>query len=189
MTRFVTMCWWILLATFFALAISPAITAISAFTNLQDIGISVEGYQAYLGDDHRAQGRLAAGFVTDPVFRITDIAQGALIVGLVIVLLVSRGRPCVSRSRANIVVIALLVMAILLQAVLLIAILPRMNDDLTAYRAAARANDAPLADQRLASFNTLHPTAERLYGLRALLVLGMIAASGIAAGKRREEQP
>lgn len=188
MMRFVSMCWWILLATWFLLAVAPAITAISAFANLQELGLSVEGYEAYLGDDSRAQGRLAAGFVTDPVFRITDMAQIAVIIGVVLALAISRGRPSGTRSPANGVVIAFLVIAIILHGVLLLGFLPRMNNDLEAYRAAAKSNNAQLAEERLASFNSLHPTAERLYGVRALAVFGMIAASGFASGQGRKEQ-
>lgn len=186
--RVLSMCWWILLAAWLVLATAPAITAISAFTNLQELGLSVSGYDSYFGDDSRAQGRLAAGFVTDPVFRITDIAQIAVILAIVLVLAILRGRPSGRPSIANAVTVAFLVLAIILQAVLVLGFLPKMNEDLVAYRTAAKDNNAQVADQRLASFNNLHPMAERLYGVRAFLVLGMIATSGFAAGHRRKEE-
>ena len=181
------MSWWILLAAFFALAVAPAMTAISAFTTLPELGISVSGYEDFFGADHQAQGRLAAGFVTDPVFRQTDVALALIMVGLVIALILTRGKPSSTTSKANIVLPIVLFLAIAIQAVLMIAILPRMNADLMAYRTAAKANDATAATEGLDAFNTLHPTAERLYGIRALLALGMIAASGFAAGSRRED--
>ena len=46
MTRFASMTWWVLLAFWFAAATAPALTAISAFTQLQELGITVNDHQA-----------------------------------------------------------------------------------------------------------------------------------------------
>ena len=103
MKRFLAITWWLLLTVWFAAATAPALAAISAFTQLQDLGILVTDYQAYLGTDPKGNGRLAAGFVTDPVFRITDNAQVAIATIGLIVLIITRGRPVGGSSPANIV--------------------------------------------------------------------------------------
>lgn len=190
MKRFGSMTWWVLLAAWFAAATAPALTAISAFTQLQELGITVNGHQAYLGDDPLANGRFAAGYVTDPVFRITDIAQYVIAGCVLLVLMCTRGRPTGGRSRTTLVCFGIAAVLIVMLAVW---ITPNMNDDLAAYREAAEAGRVAEADAHLEAFNTLHPFAERMHGLRALAVLGMIAASGFAASgnpnDRRESTP
>ena len=178
MTRTWSMIWWILLATWFAAATAPALAAISAFTQLQELGITLNDYHPFLGDNPEDNGRMAAGFVTDPIFRITDAAQIGLAAGCVLVAIMTRGRPTGGRSR---ITLACLGVAVIIIAVLALWLSPRMHVDLEAYRNAARANQAADATRHLEEFNQLHPIAEKLHGLRALAVLGMVAGSGFSA--------
>ena len=181
MKRFLAITWWLLLTVWFAAATAPALAAISAFTQLQDLGILVTDYQAYLGTDPKGNGRLAAGFVTDPVFRITDNAQVAIATIGLIVLIITRGRPVGGSSPANIVNIACFGIAAIIIAILVFGMSASMNHELDAYRSAARMGDVAEADARLAAFNTMHPIAEKMHGFRAMAVLGMVIASGFAA--------
>ena len=190
MTRFLAITWWLLLVAWFAAATAPALAAISAFTQLQDLGIVVTEYQNYLGTDPKANGRLAAGFVTDPVFRITDNAQVVIATIGLIILLITRGRPVGGSSPANMANIACFAMAAIIIAILVFGMSASMNHELDAYRAAARMGDVTEADAHLAEFNTMHPIAEKLHGFRAIAVLGMVIASGFAATapSAREQQ-
>ena len=56
----------------FAAVVAPAIAAMSAFTVLPKEGASIPRYEAYFADDPAGMGRMVAGYVTDPVFVVTD---------------------------------------------------------------------------------------------------------------------
>jgi hypothetical protein len=181
MSRVISLLWWVVLAVWFATAIAPAVTAMSAFTQLQALPLTVTDYHDYLGDDPQANGRLAAGFVTDPVFRVTDIVQIALAVLAVILFALGGGRPPQGACAAKVVAGIGLAASIALTGVLAIGYGPELNRELEAYRAAALVNDGTAADRHLAAFNRVHPMAERLHGVRALALLVLVAASGFAA--------
>ena len=175
------MIWWVLLTFWFTAAIAPAIAGISTFTELQKLGIIVTDYNTYLGDDPTANGRMAAGFVTNPLFRITDIAQMIIAACAMVVLVLTRGRPTGERSRTTLACYGIVVLLIAIPAAF---ITPKMDRDLTAYREAARAGQIAEADAHRAEFNTLHLVAERMYSSRALAIFAMVAASGFAAGRK-----
>lgn len=191
MNRLLSAGWWCVLCSWLVCAIAPSIVAISAFTTLPSLGIEVTDAHAFLGDSAAANGRFAAGHVTDPVFQASDIVQLALCVLAVILFAAGGARFPLSTRFTRVLTGLSLALAVGLTGVIAIGISPPMNRHLTAYRAAARLNDTTLATSELAAFNVLHPTAERLHAIRAAALLGLVSICGFASGRaaRQTEAP
>lgn len=183
MRRLLAAAWWCVLSIWLVCAVAPGVVAISAFTTLPSLGITVTDAHAFLGDRAAANGRFAAGYVTDPVFQVSDIVQLALSVLGVILFAVGGARFPSSTRFSRVLTGIALALAVGLTGVIAIGISPPMNRHLTAYRAAATLNNADVAVRELAAFNILHPTAERLHAIRAAAVLGLIVVCGFASGR------
>ena len=159
---------------------SRSIAAISAFTQIPEQKATIATYSAYFGDDHQGMGRMVAGFVTDPVFIITDLAQWFL-APITCILALLEWRPLrSSRGPANWIRLAALLAALALVAIHNIGFAPSMAEDLAAYRDAAAANDRGKAEAAYADFDQYHKTAETLFGIRMLLLLIALVASAAA---------
>jgi len=189
MIRFVHMLFWLTLTLWVAAVILPGAAGISAFIELPERHASIDTYSAYFGDDTKGMGRLVAGFVIDPLFVFTNIAQWIL-APAACVLALFEWRPLrTSRGFSNWVRLFALFAALGLVLLHNIAFAPAMAADLAAYRAAAAANEAELADAAYARFDQYHLLAERLFGLRFLCLILAVCASAIstAMGPPRQE--
>ena len=169
---------------------SPAITSISAFTQLKEVGLVVTQYQDFLGDDPEQNGRMAAGYISTPVFNMTDTAQALLALAATVVFVVTRGKVFGFKSRLNILNGIILALLFGLCTWIYVDISPSMNSAVEAYRTAAAANDEQQAALTYKSMMVIHGTSEPLYGARAILVFILIIASGILSGtlKTKNEQ-
>ena len=182
MNRVIAALWWVVLSIWLVCGIAPSIVAISAFTTLPSLGISVTNYESFLGESALANGRFAAGFITEPVFQASDIVQLALAVFAVMLFAVGGGRVYSCSRFTKIIVAVALAMAVLITGIIAIGVSPPMNRELTAYRAAALQGDAETAERHLDAFNELHPLAERVHAIRAASLLALIFFSGFASG-------
>jgi len=161
---------------------SPAITSISAFTQLKEVGLVVTQYQEFLGDDPEPNGRMAAGYISTPVFNMTDTAQAVLALAATILFVSTRGNVFGFTSRLNTLNGITLALLLGLCAWIYFGISPSMNSAVEAYRTAAAANDTQEAALTYKSMMIIHETSEPLYGARAILVFILIIASGILSG-------
>ena len=182
MTRLTSTCWWIILALWCTAVLSPAITSISAFTQLKEVGLVVTEYQDFLGDDSELHGRMAAGYISTPVFNLTDRTQAILALAATMVFVSTRGKVFGFRSPLNILNGVILILLCGLSLWIYFDVSPSMNSAVEAYRVAAAANDTQEAALTYKSMMIIHETSEPLYGARAILVFILIIASGILSG-------
>ena len=177
--RCISTSWWVILALWFTAAASPALTAVAAFSQLQEARVIMPEYADYLGDDPNSNGRMAAGFVTDPLFRVTDSAQ-AVFASLALILLVcARGKIYRCHSWLHTVNGILLALMIALTVWVCTSIAPHMQSLVEAYRTAAAANDEQQAMFKYKEMMVVHGIAEPIYASRAGILLIMIVISGI----------
>lgn len=186
MTRlrpFLTAAWWLALTGWIAALIAPGAAAISAFTALPALGVEVPSYAAFFADDPDGAGRLAAGFVTHPIFLMADRVQLILAGVVMLLVLFQRGIPCGDGGRGHRLVCGLaLLSAMGCLAWYLLFVSPPLATSLADWRSAALADDASAASTAYTVFDPLHKTAERLMTaiLGSLLIL--VAACGFRAG-------
>ena len=83
---------WLTLSCWIAMVVAPGLTGMTAFTVLRDQQVSVPTYAPFFVDDPEGMSRLAAGLVTDPIFRITSMIQWVL-APLTVVLCIIEFRP------------------------------------------------------------------------------------------------
>ena len=84
---------WLTLSCWIALVVAPGLTGITAFKVLEAEEASIPRYQAFFADDPEGMSRLAAGLVTDPLFRITSLLQWLLApLAVVLCLILVRAR-------------------------------------------------------------------------------------------------
>jgi hypothetical protein len=150
--------WWLVLTGWVAALIAPGAAAISAFTALPALGVEVPAYKAFFADDPDGAGRLAAGFVTAPIFLAADRIQLGLAGIAVLLVVVSRGIPCGNGGSINRLV------------------------SLDDWRAAALADDSTAAATAYQIFDPLHRAAERLMTATLASLLVLITACGLATG-------
>ncbi|MCW5769346.1 MAG: hypothetical protein KIT19_11750 [Phycisphaeraceae bacterium] len=130
--------------------------------------------------------RLAAGHIAAQLFFVSDIVQliCAPLAGIALVLLVLQRRvPWPSRLIAGRLVVLTLLMAMLSYRFFLLA--PRMDRELSLYRAAASAGEMPVAETHLVGFNSDHPTASRVMTATFMLAFAGLALGAWSAASRR----
>ena len=168
--------YWLALIIWFSVISAAAITAISAFASLPEMDLTLGAYPQADGVDH---GRLAAGYVTQPIFVFADLVQAACIV-IVLITLVLQVTVFGMRLRrpANWIRLICVLGAALLFAVRAAAVTPEMNADLHAYREHLQAGQIDTARPRYNEFEAGHRTSRHLYdGTFALVLVGIIASS------------
>lgn len=180
--RLLAVVYWTGLIFWIGAIFATGVAAFGTFGTLSDEALVLERFSAYPAAHH---GRLAAGLAMEQIFALTDLVQfGAavmVIFGLIGQALLMRrsmlGVGHVVRTLAIVVAVTLLVYQAL-------AITPQMNRDLLRYRDAAASGQLEAAAMHRSSFESLHPTAERLSGLRfgALLIAAMASAASLSAG-------
>lgn len=167
--------WWSM-ALWLSAMVAAGVAAAGVFAVLPGLNPTLPEFSAM---DPAVHGRLASGLITEPIFTATDAAQVVLscIVLLCIVLhwVVGAGahRPI---ARIGWTMASLLAMACLWSRIFLI--MPGMNADLQAYRAAARNGNVDLATKAYDAFNSMHPTASTL--MEAGTILALIAIGALA---------
>lgn len=133
--------------------------------------------------------RLAAGHVAAKLFFASDLVQlvCAPLGGLALVLMVlKKAVPWPSRLIAARLVVLTLLMAVLSYRFFVLA--PRMDRDLSLYRAAASTGEMEPAAQHLAAFNVDHPTASRIMTTTFVLaLLGLVTGAWSASSVRRSD--
>ncbi|MBX3360885.1 MAG: hypothetical protein KF912_08535 [Phycisphaeraceae bacterium] len=131
--------------------------------------------------------RLAAGHVAAQLFFVSDIVQliCAPLAGIALVLLVLQRRvPWPSRLIAGRLVVLTLLMALLSYRFFLLA--PRMDRELSLYRAAASEGEMAAAETHLIAFNADHPTASRVMTATIVMALtGLSLGAWSAASRNR----
>ncbi|MAJ46384.1 MAG: hypothetical protein CBC35_03600 [Planctomycetes bacterium TMED75] len=168
---------WLTLTCWIALVVAPGLTGMTAFKVLEQEGATIPKYQAYFADDPTGMSRLAAGLVTDPLFRLTSLAQWIL-APLAVVLCLIEFRPLrMSSGWAQAFRLPLLVAALGLVIYHNAVMGPRMAHELETYRSAAASMDRPASEAARARFDEDHTLAESLYSIRLLLLLGAVVAT------------
>jgi hypothetical protein len=178
---------WLTLSMWLALIAAPAMTAISAFTQLPRQGAMIPEYEAYFAEDPEGMGRMVAGYVTDPVFIATDRTQWimaplALLFGILAL------RPFrIGAGPGQYICLLALTAALGLVILHNASMAPRMQENLNAYRTAAANDMRADAEKALAAFDIDHKIAEPLFGIRMMLVIvGIVAAAGATRLADRE---
>jgi hypothetical protein len=161
-----------LLALWLSCGVAVVVAAIAAFPSLAGKGVIVPGYEILVeSGDSAASGRLAAGFVMDRVFAMTDLAQWILApLALLVAAWCWRGRRGSSGRTLAGFVMALAAAALGLVISHNLAIGPSMLVSLEEYRSLLLAGDLENALAVRDGFDAMHVLADRLYGLRMLLV-------------------
>lgn len=183
---------WLTLTCWIALVVAPGLTGITAFRVLEQEGASIPKYQAFFAGDQTGMSRLAAGLVTDPLFRLTSLVQWVL-APLAVLLCLIEFRPLrMSSGWVQALRLVLLVAALGLVIYHNAVMGPRMAHELETYRNAAASMDRPVSEAARARFDEDHTLAERLYSIRLLLLLGAVVvtagASAMTAPRPRPGQ-
>lgn len=181
------------LAIWLAALVASGTVAIAAFTTLPDLEISNPNTTRFFENDPQGAGRYLAGFVTNPVFVISDKIRGAAAVLVISVFAVGRGRVLDGRCRA----IRLLAHASLLGAIGLLAyevflVAPDVQSSLSSWRSAVAAGDRERGAQVWKEFEVLHEIAATLLRVELALVLGgflLAAFAGPWSSRARTAAP
>ena len=170
--------------------VAPGLTGMTAFGVLQEQDVSIERYAEFFADDQEGMSRLAAGLITDPIFRWTSAVQWVLApLALVICLVELRTMRWMPRWSGWLRVL-LIGTAFALVIYHNSVMGPRMQRDLDTYRAAAASMERATSEAAQERFEIDHRIAERLYSARLLLLLGGVVgtAAGAAAGGGRKSR-
>ena len=179
---------WLSLVLWVAAVIAPVPAAISAFITIPSYEPVVPEYAAYFNDDAAGMGRLLAGFVTDPIFRVADLAQWFLASATFVLSLVLFGGRKHAWALARWCGIGLLAASLALVVYHNTIMGPRMADSISDYRAAARKLEPQLAAEARDRFDADHRLAEPLFGVRLLFLLGAVTAFSIVQSPQPNEQ-
>lgn len=175
---------WLSLSCWIAMVVAPGMTGMTAFTVLRDQQVSVPTYAPFFVDDPEGMSRLAAGLVTDPIFRITSMIQWVL-APLTVVLCIIEFRPLrLLPGWAQAIRLPLLALGLGLVIHHNGLLAPRMSKELDTYRTAAAEMDRPVSDAARERFDVDHRIAERLYGIRLLALLGAVVATAAGVASR-----
>jgi hypothetical protein len=172
--------WWLVMTGWVAALIAPGAAAMSAFTALPALGVEVPAYAAFFADDPDGAARLAAGFVTYPIFLVADRMQLVFAGLAVLLVVVGRGIPCGDRGFGQRLVSSLALLSALgCLTWYLLFVAPALATSLDAWRAAALADDAAAASTAYQIFDPLHRAAERLMTATLASLLVLIVTCGL----------
>ena len=176
-----------MLAIWLAALVASGTVAIAAFTTLPDLEISNPNTTRFFENDPQGAGRYLAGFVTNPVFVVSDRVRGIAAVLVVVVFVAGRGRVLDARCRA----IRHLAHATLLGAIGLLAyevflVAPDVQSSLSAWRSAVVDGDLERGVHVWKRFKVLHEIASMLLRIELALVLAgfLLAAFAGPASSR-----
>lgn len=165
-----------------ALILAGAVAA-TVFPLMRDLDPTLAAYPGYDGP----HWMLAAGKVADRGFFFADVVQFfgmTLALGTFILITLGRGAE---RRWSTFVRAAILLTLLGVLSYQFFVLNPRMQDNLHAYWLAAAAGDTPTAETHRQAFSADHPTASRVMGANAALVLAALVAA--AASRTAPSHP
>lgn len=174
--------YWLALSLWLAALASAGIAAMNVFPTTDAMPLTLDDWPMREGIEHN---RLLAGHIMDGVFFAADAVQFVcvpLVVLTLVVQLWSQRRSW--RRPANAIRAAAVLVAAAMFSYYALGIAPRMNSELRAFWAEAKAGDAAAALSHRQVFNELHPTADAILRVNLILVLIAIAASATACTPR-----
>lgn len=169
------------LAIWLAALVASGTVAIAAFTTLPDLDVSNPTTTRFFANDPQGAGRYLAGFVTNPVFVISDRIRGVAAVLIVVIFAIGRGRVLDGRCRT----IRHLAHATLLGAIGLLAyevflVAPDVQSSLAAWRSTVVDGDVERGAHVWKRFRVLHEIASTLLRVELTLVLGSFLLAAFA---------
>ena len=170
---------WLAITLWIGSIVAAGAAAASAFSQLPDLGITIEKFAAYDVEHH---GTIAGGVVMQPIFAYGDMVQliagPAAVLAILIELFVFR-LPW--RRVSYVVRLIALAIALGLLTYRAAVLASRMNETLHAYWAAAEAGHIQQADELRNAFNADHPLASRLFSatLAALIVVVIVSPAAM----------
>ncbi len=171
---------WLSLAIWFAAVVSAGVSAMGIFATLPGLEPVLPAYSMLSPE---AQGRIAAGLVTEPIFTATDLVQClssiALVAGVLLHWLLSRR---VHRRIARWTWTLAIAVATGTLWGRVLFLMPGMNQQLHDYRQAASSGNMDVANSARHAFESMHPTASMLMETTAACLLLAILVGGAAAG-------
>ncbi|MDG2292170.1 MAG: hypothetical protein P8L37_05885 [Phycisphaerales bacterium] len=175
---------WLCLCLWLAASISAGVSAMGVFAVLPDLKPMLAEYSALPVD---AQGRLAAGLITEPIFTATDLVQAVcsllLMLGVILHRMLRMG--CHRPAAYAVWLLSISVACALLWGRILL-MMPKMNRLLQGYRDAAIDGDLDAALLARKAFDAIHPAAASMMeGCVACLIIGVIAGAVLATPKGR----
>lgn len=171
---------WLSLATWFTAVVSAGVSAMGIFATLPGLEPILPTYSMLSPE---AQGRIAAGLVTEPIFTATDLVQCAasiaLVAGVILHWLLSRR---VHRRIARWTWTLAIAVATCTLWGRVLFLMPEMNQQLHDYRQAASSGNMDVADTARLAFESMHPTASMLMEATAACLLLALLVGAAAAG-------
>ena len=175
--------WWLCIVVWIAAIATPGGAAIAAFTRLPALEASMPGIEAYFADDPAGAGRFVAGYVTNPIFLVSDTVSLIAAAGCLLSIPLGGFRPCGPGVWGRVAVLLLAIASVALFYYLW-WVAPKLAIELERWREAVLANDRPTAEEAWTAFDPLHRTAARLLNAQMLMLLGAVIAGAIAGVPR-----
>ncbi len=164
-----------------ALLMSGAVAGV-VFTKTPELDPTLGRFAAYPGD----HARLAAGYVQNEVFKLTDLTQfvASLICLATMIGLIALYRLPI-RSLVGAVRLVSLMLGLSALSYYILVLTPRMSENLRAFYAAAEAGEVETAERFRALFDADHPTATNVFavitiGVLVMFISGLWSATGPA---------
>ncbi|MBC03078.1 MAG: hypothetical protein CMJ34_07225 [Phycisphaerae bacterium] len=175
--------WWVSIVVWFAAIATSGGAAISAFTVLPEIGATMPGIDAYFADDPEGAARFVAGYVTNPIFLVSDRICFFASVACLLSFPMSGFRPCGPGVTGRIAV-TLAVIAMVAQSFYLWGVAPELSIELERWREAVLVNDREAAETAWSAFDPLHEDAATLLNVQMAMLLGAVVAGAISSARR-----
>jgi hypothetical protein len=176
--RLVSTVYWLLLFAWLAALVSGGVTAMSAFSTLPKLGVSMPSAAMVIPGADEVSGRFVAGFVAQPAFAFAERLSLIVMPCLVVVLVVqSRVVGWPGPSWPNRLRLALLVIPIVLMTLHLVILAPRMATTLDAYRSAVFDGNAEAAATSKAAFDGDHRKSDAIFRTNVYLLVAAVAVS------------
>lgn len=164
----------IALAIWLSVIVAAGAAAIANFSTLPKLEISVQGTEAFFASNSEEMGKFAAGRALQPLFMASDWVQFAvssIVVGCTLRL--ARLGDLHGPKWARVALMTSVVAAATLLAFRAWTA-PSMNADLSIYWAGVMANDHAIADEARAQFDIAHRTADAVFKMQGIAVLGAL---------------
>ena len=181
--------WWLGVIAWIAAIVVPGATAMVAFTRLPELELSMAAADAYFDGDSEAAGRFIAGYVTNPLFLVSDTVRLTSVIAIGAAILATLGRPIGRPGRARRIAILAIGLGAVVLAWYLLRISTPLATALEAWRTSVLADDAAAAGESWAQFDPLHRTASRLFGIELCLVLVAAIAAAISSRSGTTVEP
>jgi hypothetical protein len=182
--RLVEVAFWIGLILWVSAVVTAGVSAAMAFPTMHEYHVEVPRFAAFPASEHWS---IAAGLLMERMFFVTDIAQ--LLAGVLVLLGLGAGYALGGRllkRPAEVLRTACVLGVIAVVAYRALALAPEMNRTLHQYWDAAQAGSTEVALERREAFQSMHPTASRLYGVSLVLLLGAAVTTAWAPPDRSD---